>query len=96
MNLIGSVARPFIKAPPYMGEKGLPYGCYCRCSQCGYVGRSTGTFDYHGSAGSWLLCETCVTGMPRTVDAVMCKEVSEGRIEVDPLEEWQEGAEDCG
>ena len=64
MDDIRSPENPYIHAPQYWAEKGLPYGAWCKCSKCGYVGTSTFSFDYYSEdgAGTPLKCESCALG----------------------------------
>jgi len=54
-----------------MDDDGLPYGAWCKCSTCGWVGRSTAAFDYYGVAGYLLRCEHCVLGTPYATDILI-------------------------
>lgn len=64
-------ATAFEVAPYYMDEDGIPYGAWCKCSTCGWVGRSTNVFDYYGAAGEPLRCEHCVLGVPYAADILI-------------------------
>jgi hypothetical protein len=58
--MIGRKAEPYTHAPADWGENGLPYGAFCLCADCGYVGTSTMTFDYRAEgAGQKLVCDQC-------------------------------------
>ena len=56
------------------GPDSIPYGEFCRCSRCGYVQRSTITFDYYGEVGEKLLCESCQLHMPMNKTAEIMNE----------------------
>ena len=72
--MLGEKDNPFIKAPDDWDANGLPYGAWCRCKVCGYLGRSTISFDYYrvfNGDGAWLICETCQLGTPQAVDKAL-------------------------
>jgi hypothetical protein len=53
------------KDNPYLVARenwpGLPYGAWCRCGECGNLGRSTLGFDFYAKEpGDKLQCETCM------------------------------------
>lgn len=51
---------PYICAPADWKKNGVPYGAWCRCCECGVIGRSTLAFDFYAIApGDALTCETC-------------------------------------
>jgi hypothetical protein len=53
-------ADPFLVAPRDWSENGLPYCAWCKCSVCGFVGRSSVAFDYYAEKpGDPLTCESC-------------------------------------
>lgn len=58
--LIGTKERPYVNAPPGMGEDGLPWGAFCLCSGCGELGCSTVIFDYYGEPRAPLICGQCM------------------------------------
>ena len=56
----GRESNPFTHAPEDWAENGVPYGAFCKCSKCGYVGTSTSAFDYYAKGpGAALACELC-------------------------------------
>lgn len=57
----GTLADPYTVAPEDWHENGVPYGAFCKCHQCGYIGRSTIAFDYHaGEPRNPLVCDQCL------------------------------------
>jgi len=57
---IGTIENPYVHAPDDWFENGVPYGAFCKCSKCGYVGTSTVLFDYYANnPGELLICEYC-------------------------------------
>ena len=57
---LGTEQNPHRVAPAGWDEGGLPYGAWCKCSKCGFIGRSTLAFDYYADkAGDPLECESC-------------------------------------
>ena len=76
--------NPYTHAPEDWHENGVPYGAFCKCHECGYVGRSTIIFDYYAkNAGGPLCCETCRIGTPKATEMVMRDRVSDERLEPD-------------
>ena len=66
---------PFTVAPDDWHEKGLPYGAFCECSECGLVERSTMLFDFYADKpGDKLVCETCQINTPHSMVAPVIKE----------------------
>jgi hypothetical protein len=59
--------HPYKEAPADMHENGLPYGAWCVCSKCNWVGRSTFVFDYYGGPGELLKCERCIFDVAKKV-----------------------------
>lgn len=57
---LGAKENPYLIAPFTMETDGLPYGAWCICSTCGFLGRSTFGFDFFGESGNGLDCESCV------------------------------------
>lgn len=58
--VVGDEERPYTHAPPDWNENGVPYGAFCKCHLCGYVGTSTVMFDYSAkSPGDPLRCNNC-------------------------------------
>ena len=56
----GKQSNPFTHAPSDWHEEGVPYGAFCKCCKCGYVGTSTVSFDYRAkSVGDALECDQC-------------------------------------
>ncbi len=73
-GFLGSSPKvPYVVSPEEFGEYGLPYGAWCRCGRCGWVGRSTNAFDYYGpdGVGTPLVCENCLLGTPYATDILM-------------------------
>lgn len=61
--MIGDKANPFTHAPADWDENGVPYGAFCKCSNCGLLHRSTVAFDcYADNPGDPLTCESCKVG----------------------------------
>lgn len=85
--VLGTPQNPYTIAPPRFVEDGLPYGAYCRCGKCGYVGRSTLVFDYHAeNNGDSLHCETCNLGQSMyAVDQLLDEHIESGWLPPDPL-----------
>ena len=72
--MMGERDDPHLIATPDWCEKGLPYGSFCRCHQCGYVGRATVTFDFYADRpGDPLRCEVCAidSGVAYGTDELM-------------------------
>lgn len=75
---LGSRSRPYTHAPEKWKTEGVFYGAYCRCHKCGFVSRSTLTFDYYAdNVGDPLVCEHCQMGQSYEVAKVMDKIASE-------------------
>ena len=83
-TLVGEKGRPYLRTPPDFGAGGLPWGAYCKCAECGYIGRSTGNFDYYNVDGV-LVCGACHVHTPKHVDAHMCALIDAGEFECDDL-----------
>lgn len=83
-QFVGEKDRPYRQVPPEFGKDGLPWGAYCQCSRCGYVGRSTGLFDYYNDDGE-LVCGECLGHDQLQLDSVMCTRIAAGEFECDPL-----------
>lgn len=50
-------------ATPDWFENGVPYGSFCKCSKCGFVGRSIALFDFYAdNPGDSLVCGGCLFG----------------------------------
>ncbi len=65
----GTKENPYTHAPEDWHEDGVPYGAWCVCAACGYLGRSTMTFDYYAKhVGDPLVCERCFIGTSQMVD----------------------------
>lgn len=67
---VGSRENPHRVMCEQHGGRRIPYAEWCVCSKCGYVQRSTITFDYYAAIGEALKCESCQMGggvaMPRS------------------------------
>ena len=50
---------PFVEPPDDFEKKGLPYGAWCKCSECNRVSRSTHEFDAYPNLDGFLSCESC-------------------------------------
>ena len=48
---------------------GVPYGAYCQCSKCFFVGRTTWTFDFYMIEDDFL-CEKCMGNHVENVGAM--------------------------
>ena len=60
MTIQGTKSNPYTTAPPEWDKSGVPYGAFCKCAQCEYVGTSTNSFDYRAdSPGDPLICDAC-------------------------------------
>lgn len=58
--MVGNYINPYTNAPADWKENGLPYGAWCKCHKCGYVGRSTVSFDYRAQGPrAALTCDAC-------------------------------------
>lgn len=51
--------HPIELAPADFETSGVPYGAWCKCSECGFIGQSTFTFDFYGKNNGPLKCEAC-------------------------------------
>ncbi|MCH7549652.1 MAG: hypothetical protein IH969_08995 [Candidatus Krumholzibacteriota bacterium] len=52
--------NPYTIAPPGWHTSGVDYGDFCKCSKCGFVGRSTMSFDFRAKEpGDALTCDQC-------------------------------------
>lgn len=82
MAELGTKENPFESAPPLWCTEGLPYGAWCVCVSCGWLGRSTNTFDYYAKGpGCALTCERCSIGTPYAVDILVGGPVAEAAAE---------------
>lgn len=52
----GRQEHPFTHAPDDWHTNGVPYGAFCLCHKCGYVGTSTVAFDYRAETNQEILC----------------------------------------
>ena len=50
---------PFVKPPDDFEKNGLPYGAWCKCSECNRVSRSTHSFDSYPNFDGFLSCDAC-------------------------------------
>lgn len=70
--MLGCSDRPYTHAPDDWKTNGVPYGTFCRCHKCGFVSRSTFTFDYYAKQpGDPLVCEHCQIGQSYSVGKIM-------------------------
>ncbi len=70
--MLGSYITPYTNAPDDFDENGIPYGAFCKCVKCEYVGRSSNSFDYYADdPGGELTCESCKGGQPKALEAAM-------------------------
>lgn len=56
---VGTKDRPYQRLPPRFADEGLPWGAWCKCAWCGFLGRSVGLFDYYDHMGG-LVCGGCL------------------------------------
>ena len=85
---LGHKDSPFSVAPDDWETNGVPYGAFCKCAKCGFVGRSTFTFDYFADGpGLPLDCERCYIGTPKRVAEIIDAEIKSGNIDADELPE---------
>lgn len=60
LGVQGTEDNPFTHAPEDWDDNGIPYGAFCLCSRCAYVGTSTVSFDYRAAGpGDALHCDQC-------------------------------------
>lgn len=71
--MLGEKETPYTTAPDDWYENGVPYGAFCKCAKCGYVGTSTVTFDYFAvdGVGSDLCCDACRGVSAYAIEKVM-------------------------
>lgn len=84
-KVVGTYEYPFIIAPPSWEDDGLPYGAFCKCSRCGYVGTSTVSFDYRAEGpGESLTCDACLGisnyATEKALRSIAIEEFQKGRM----------------
>ena len=70
---------PLFVAPEGWGKHGVEYGTWCKCSKCGFVARSTITFDFYAEEGEPLVCENCQ--FHRSIPAETVREIQDKAME---------------
>ncbi len=64
--------NPHLIAPPDWHEGGIEYGDFCKCSRCGFVGRTTMSFDFRAHhPGDALTCDACEGLSTRETEALI-------------------------
>lgn len=86
--LVGTRESPYCRPPARHAADGIPWGAWCRCVRCDYVGRTTNAFDFYRddeAATGGLVCDACLTGTPYGTDALMCRAIDSGEFKCDAL-----------